>query len=187
MRNQIIITGSEWMKKLFEGERDFSRTKIVGEPVVLQHIKEINDYLTMANLEREPLILDLADISGVRAPELYAPHTKARGIRAPYADFGRAFLSYSDFGPYRNPNGSETRSNMVYVTFDNATMNSVVLRGAVVRGISLRYADLSGSDLTGVRDLETSPNAGLAIYHNITADDAVKKIISRKIGLDNRV
>ncbi|MBI2085385.1 MAG: pentapeptide repeat-containing protein [Candidatus Aenigmarchaeota archaeon] len=183
MQKHVQMTGSEWMRKLFAGERDFSRTKIIGENIVLEHMQRINDYLTMSNLESEPLIFDLADISGVQAPHIYAPHTRARGVRALNVNFSYGFLSDSDFGPYKNPNGSDTRSRMAYATLDNAVMRNVKLNSAYVRGISLRYTDLSGSDMTGVKDLETSPTAGLAIYQGLIADEPVKQIIARKIGL----
>lgn len=183
MKNMVTITGSEWMRQLFSGERDFTRTRIIGENAVLEYIKQISDYMAMTDLEKEPLILDLADITGVHAPGLYAPHIRARGVRAPYVNLGGANLDDSDFGPYRNPNGSETRSNLVYATLDNATARRTKFNGAAVRGIGLFKADLSGSDLTGVRDLESSATAGFAIYHGIVADEATKKIISEKIGL----
>lgn len=180
MAQRITITGREWARKVIEGERDFSRKIFVGEPITLEELEQMNRHLKEAfeegRLQREPLILDLADISGTELPviyspgpnikpvSIYAPHTKARGIKAVRASVKWAFLPDSDFGPYENPNHSHTRSNLRDLEADNATLIRSSIRGARVAGMRFLGTNLSYADMTDLVGLGRARYVGYGTF-----------------------
>ncbi|MFH0889804.1 MAG: pentapeptide repeat-containing protein [Candidatus Aenigmatarchaeota archaeon] len=179
MTGLIVLKGSEWMKQLLDGERDFSRVKIVGGNMVLDYMKEINRYLSAANLEKEPLIFDRADISGVHAPAIYAPFTRLRGVRAPYANFASAYMEHSDFGPYVNANGSETCSILWSATLDNANMEHSIFRKARLKNASVKKTNFSHADLYGVTDWETMKMLGTVNDFDVKVDEYGHDMLAR--------
>ncbi len=185
MQKLIVVKGTEWMKKLLDGERDFGRVKIIGEEEVLRNMDAINEYLMLADLEQHPLVFDNSDLTGVKAPGIYAPHTRARGVRAPYADFSGAFLEHSDMGPYIYPNGTGTASNLVYVTFDNAKMQYAIIKNALVGGMSVYKTDLSYADIRGVRDLDRVESLGRADTYGAVMDEEQDRIV--KVAKSHRI
>ena len=45
MVQRIQITGSEWVRKVIEGERDFSRKNFVGEPITPEELKSFPEVI----------------------------------------------------------------------------------------------------------------------------------------------
>ncbi len=171
MIERVEMKGSEWMKKMLDGERDFSRVRIIGEDSVLEHTEMMNSYLSSVNLEKEPLIFDLADLSGVHAPTIYAPYTKFRGVRAFYINLARAYLEHSDFGPYVNPNGSETRSVLVSATLDDVHAAYATWTKARFNRASVARADFSHGDLCGVDGWATMKMLGTVNDYDVKVDE----------------
>ncbi|MBI1972334.1 MAG: pentapeptide repeat-containing protein [Candidatus Aenigmarchaeota archaeon] len=154
MAQLFTISSRELMKKLMEGERDFSRRKLGGAPLGIDEIAQLNMYLKSADLSGEPVILDLADISGANAPEIYAPHTRARGARIVGARFPGAVLSYCDLSPFVHPNRTQTRTDLSYTRFDRAQMDNSDISGATLRGTRFMYTNLWDAKMEGVAGLE---------------------------------
>jgi len=177
MAQLASVSDREFMKRLFEGERDFSRKKFVGDPISAEQLKEINRYLESEDhagrLKESPIIIDGSDISGLALPQVYssgrkligihAPYTKARGIVAVRANFSGSYLEYSDFGPLVHPNRTQTRSNLSYAIFNEANMQNSVLRGARVAGTRFMFTNLWGADIQDISGAQTARYLDMAI------------------------
>ena len=196
MLQVVEITGKEFIRKALAGERGFSRTKFVGEPLAPQDMEEINSYLKRLDqegvLRQEPIILDLADLSGVEIPvihspypniepvSIYAPHTKARGIRAVRANIAWAVLDDADLGPYEHPNHSFTRSDLRYCIADHAKMRRSIIKGARVAGVRFLNLDLSYADMKDLEDLERAKYVSSGIFTGALVSPRDDEIIRRQ-------
>ncbi|MBI4167475.1 MAG: pentapeptide repeat-containing protein [Candidatus Aenigmarchaeota archaeon] len=154
MTQLIELSGKEFMQRLLQGERDFNRKKFTGQPLTTEEMSEINAYLKTVNLVGEPVILDLADISGISFPGIYAPHTRARGVKAIHARLPGAILSHADLGPYTHPNRTQTRSDLSYAVLNRAELDNSTLNGAIVIRTGFEYTNLWDAKMEDMRGLE---------------------------------
>ncbi len=154
MAGSVKVTGKELMKRLMEGERDFTRIILAGEPLVPEEIAELNRYLKSVDLSREPVILDLSDLSRATISEVYAPHTRAKGIKAVNAQFSGATLTYADLTPYVHINSTQTRSDLSRAKFDYTRIDYGRISGARVAGTRFMFANLWDAEMEDMVGLE---------------------------------
>lgn len=144
------ITGEEFIRKLLDGERDFSYVALQpqngsGKYYPAGWLKyDFNccenmggqasplDALRSDNLRSNPVILTGSDFSCIRAHGIYLPHVRAIGT-----DFRNSSFWGADF------KGG---------TFENANFG-----GAILERADLQYTGLAGTIFTGV-DLRKSLN-----------------------------
>lgn len=150
----VKITGKELIKRLMEGERNFTRIALVGEPLVPEEIVELNRYLKSVDLSREPVILDLSNLSGATIPGIYALHTRARGIKAIGAQLPGATLTYADLTPYVHPNNTQTRSDLSRARFTHTQMSYSKISGARVIRTGFMFTNLWDAGMEDMIGLE---------------------------------
>ncbi len=130
--NLISISGSELIRRILTGERDFSCTRITPTKMPLpeeEGYQEMVSYLQKQDLRSMPVIAEGVDWSGLLAPSLFLPSTR----------FAGANLSGSDL---RN-------SDLRWATFNDAKLQQVNLEGATVIHCRFNQTDLSGANLRG--------------------------------------
>ncbi len=163
-KSLVDLQARKFMDRLFQGERDFSGSKLIGGSFAAGDLEQLNAYLEIEDdggrLEREPIIFDRSDISGLALPKLYtqnhkliglyAPHTKARGIIAVYVKMPGSNLNHADFGPYVYPNGTQRPSNLSYATFNGSDMKYAILRRVNVAGTRFMFTNLWEADVQGL-------------------------------------
>ncbi len=160
-KSLVDLQTREFMERLFRGERDFSGSRLTGNPLAAEDLEQLNAYLETEDdagrLEKEPIIFDCSNISGLTLPKsytqdhkskgLYAPHTKARGITARHATMPGSNLNHADFGPYVYPNGTQRPSDLSYATFNESDMQYAILRSAKVAGTRFMFTNLWDADI----------------------------------------
>ena len=159
------MKGKDFVKKILEGERDFSSIKL-EDSFNLSGFKGFEDlqrYLKKADLRHYPIILDYAKLISIQASGLYLPYVNGVCINLEEADLERAKLWEAKLvganlsgAILMGANLEEAilqRTNLVGANLVGANLDGADLRGANLRGADLRGADLRGADL-GQANLE---------------------------------
>ncbi len=160
-KSLVDLQARTFMERLFQDERDFSGSRLIGGPLAIEDLKRLNTYLEHEDhegrLENEPMIFDHSNISGLILPKLYtpdhrlvglyAPYTKARGVIAVNIKMPGSYLNHADFGPYVYPNGTQRPSDLSYATFNESDMRYAILRGVNVTGTRFMFTNLWDADI----------------------------------------
>ena len=88
------MKGKDFVKKILEGERDFSSIKL-EDSFNLSGFKGFEDlqrYLKKADLRHYPIILNYAELIYIKASGLYLPYVNGRKINLERANLPRANL-----------------------------------------------------------------------------------------------
>lgn len=132
------IDGAEFIKKILTGERDFSRVIIKEKCLMNMFIDYDNmiDYLKKQDqegkLEKNPIILNGAELIGIKAKRLYFPYIQAECI-----DLEHAILPEANF----------YNANFTRALLTEAYLVKANLRKAKLVGASLEYTDFEKSEL----------------------------------------
>lgn len=157
------VKGEEFIKKVLEGERDFSGIKLEKRFDLSGHegFGELQQYLKAQDFEKRPIILENARLRYVKARGLYLPFVKARNADITGAEFREANLSHSDFGygkfNYAHLENTElSNMNLEYAIlkmahFTNSNLEYSNLKDALLVRTVFRDANLSYSDLRNTK------------------------------------
>src|SRR3989344_4183103 len=198
------MKGKDFVKKILEGERDFSSIKL-EDSFNLSGFKGFEDlqrYLKKADLRHYPIILDYAKLISIQASGLYLPYVNGVCINLEEADLERAKLWEAKLvganlsgAILMGANLEEAilqGANLVGANLDGADLRGANLRGADLRGADLRGADLGQANLEGVnlkrtnlrkanleiaRKLETIINLGKAKLYGAIVTEKERAII----------
>src|SRR3989344_3052137 len=159
------MKGKDFVKKILEGERDFSSIKL-EDSFNLSGFKGFEDlqrYLKKADLRHYPIILDYAKLISIQASGLYLPYVNGVCINLEEADLERAKLWEAKLvganlsgAILMGANLEEAilqRTNLVGANLVGANLDGADLRGANLVGANLGGEDLRGADL-GQANLE---------------------------------
>src|SRR5689334_12376035 len=93
------LEAPEFIKKVMDGERDFTAIRLTDRDVVGDTFTfiELGEYLKTQDLKKNPIILNEAELQFVRAGGLWMPYTKAKQASFKDAYFMLANFENSDF------------------------------------------------------------------------------------------
>ncbi len=161
------ISGRELIRRILDGERDFSRTRLSTTEAPLHEqegFHEMAGYLQKQDLRNEPVIAEAADWRGLRAPGLFFPSTRFAGADLSGADLRNSDLRRAVFNEAKLQQTNLEGAIIIHGRFMNTDLSGANMRGAdmyeakftgtVLRGTDLTFAQmprigLDGGDLTG--------------------------------------
>lgn len=168
----IEIKGDEFFKKILAGERDFTGIKLSDLDLTQQRdrLNELNDYLKNRDLSNEPIILNEAELSFIKAGGLWLPYVKANRASFKGGDFSQCNFRCGEF-----PRASFYRTNLQGANceacdFYNAYFKEAILSQTRFGGARLRFADLCGA-----KDLEKAVDLVYAHFErtNVTSTEQI--------------
>ena len=131
------MKGKDFVKKILEGERDFSSIKL-EDSFNLSGFKGFEDlqrYLKKADLRHYPIILNYAELIYIKASGLYLPYVNGRKINLERANLPRANLREANL----------ERANLYRANLRGADLQEANLREANLQEAILRGANFWGS------------------------------------------
>ncbi|MEM5798024.1 MAG: pentapeptide repeat-containing protein [Candidatus Aenigmatarchaeota archaeon] len=156
------MKGKEFVKKILEGERDFSRIKLEEYFICEDDLqRELNIYLKLQKFENNPVILNESELIGLNAI-LYMPNLQAKktnflrseltcsyfeGADFSEAIFLRASLENTDFESANLENANLIESNLEKSNFYHANLRYANLFSASIIKANFGEADLTGANL----------------------------------------
>src|SRR3989344_2581987 len=188
------MKGKDFVKKILEGERDFSRIKLENgfNLTDFEGFRDLQTYLQEADLQKYPIILDYAALMYINASGLYLPYVNGRKINLERANLERANLEGANFweANLREANfwgANFWEANLREANFWGAILWSADLSGADLSEANLWGADLAGADLSGAilwranleiaRKLETVLNLDKANLYGAIVTEKERAII----------
>ena len=161
------MDGKDFVKKILEGERDFSRIKLENG-FNLEGFKDLQIYLHKADLQYYPIILDYAELINIQARRLELPFVSGKRINLPRANFWGANLRGANFWGANlekaNLEGTNLeranleRANLRGANLQEANLERANLQEADLQEVILEGANLEGANLRGVKNLEKTIN-----------------------------
>ena len=146
------ITAGELVRRLLQGERDFSRTRLAAGDADLSAAEgyaEMNAYLQgLQDLRENPITAAGADWRGIRAPGLYFLGARMSGVDLRGADLRDADIRRADLS--------------------GANLQGADVSGAVFIGTRLMESDFSGATMLGVDLYEANLSRGILRDADIT-------------------
>jgi uncharacterized protein YjbI with pentapeptide repeats len=146
----ISITGRELIRRILDGERDFSRTRLTPSTSLHKEeaFQEMNAYLQRQDLRTAPIIAEGADWRGLCAPGLFLQSARLAG-----ADLSGANLSASDlrralFNDAKLIDANLESAIMIHCRFVQTDLTGANMRGADMYEAKINGAALRNTDLT---------------------------------------
>lgn len=187
--HMVRMSGSEFLKKLLEGERDFS--SVLLEPYFSLSRDEgfptLQNHLRDADLRDKPVILDRADLTGIDADGLYLPFLKANGVCFKHAtlmevDLQSSELRSTDFRYARLPQARLTNCDFRDADLRQADLNLAQLEGcklgkANVSGATLLFTNLRGADINEILGLAQARSVETANFQFVSLSEKERAII----------
>ncbi len=160
------MKGTEFVKKILKGERDFSGIKLERGFNLSGYdgFAEMNDYLKNQDLSQNPVQINDSDFSYVKANGIYLPLTQ--GVRA---NLNRANLNRANLN----------RANLNRANLYGANLYGANLDGANLNRANLSRANLDGANLNRVMNLERAIYLEYAHFLNTIVTEKEKKIIEK--------
>jgi len=188
------IRGEDFIKKILEGERDFYGIELEYNFDLSGHelFGKMQDFLRKQYLEKNPIMINNSDFSGVKASGLYLPYVKVESSILwnanfeyaifNFADLHNADLTYSDFRHTELDHADLRNASLQYVNFEHANLYFSDFRGANFDSTRLLGADLVLADLRGVKNLEKSINLRCASFGETKVTQKEEAIIEYMFG-----
>ena len=206
------ISPKSLVKRIMDGERDFSSTRLSGALDDEAGYAGLDAYLRDRDLRAETLTAAGSDWSGLRARGLFFPFSKLAGINPSRSDLRGADFRRTDFTGANLEGADLTGATVIGCRFQEANLAGATLRatdfyeasltGAKLRGADLtrafllrlafREADLSGAvltgaimyraDLRGVVGLDKVTDLGTVTFHQTIVTAAEQAIIDAALG-----
>ena len=138
------MKGDEFVKKILNGERDFSYIKLEEgfDFNKYKGFKYMQQYLKNKYLQGYPIIINFSDFSGIKAQELHLPYLKGEK-----ASFRRAKLDYADFSYSSLKCANFEKASLIGAWFLNANLEGVNFERAYLIGALLHRANLRKAKL----------------------------------------
>jgi uncharacterized protein YjbI with pentapeptide repeats len=152
MATMTEITSAELVRRILDGERDFSRTRLVADNLdEADGYKEMLASLREQDLRANPLTFEGADWRGVRALGLFWERTRMSGIDLSGADLRDANLRGVDLQRANLQRANLSGSTFVVARLGGANFRNALLRGADMYECNATDAVLQRVDLTGAQ------------------------------------
>ncbi len=142
------LAPSELVKRIMDGERDFSSTRLTGALDEEAGYAGLGAYLREHDLRAENLMAVGADWSGLKARGLFFPFSKLAGINLSGADLRGADFRRTDFTGANLDGADLSGATVIGCRFQEASLAGAVLRATDFYEASLAGAKLPGADLT---------------------------------------
>src|SRR3989344_4647155 len=143
------MKGKDFVKKILEGERDFSSIKL-EDSFNLSGFKGFEDlqrYLKKADLRHYPIILNYAELIYIKASGLYLPYVNGRKINLERANLPRANLREANLERANLPRANLREANFWGANFLGANLEKANLERANLPGANLQEANLREANL----------------------------------------
>jgi uncharacterized protein YjbI with pentapeptide repeats len=146
------IASDELVRRILDGERDFSRTRLVAD-----NLDEADGYGDMLawlkdqDLRANPLNFEGADWRGVRALGLFWERTRLSGINLSGADLRHASLRGADLQGSNLQRANLSGATFVVAKLGRANFRNAVMRGADMYECNATEAIMQRVDLTGAQ------------------------------------
>ncbi len=206
------IAPKDLVKRIMDGERDFSSTRLTGALDEEAGYAGLGAYLREQDLRAEHLTAAGSDWSGLKARGLFFPFSKLAGINLSGADLRGADFRRTDFTGADLEGADLSGATVIGCRFQEANLAGAVLRatdfyeaslaGAKLPGadltrafllrLALKEADVSGAvltgaimyraDLRGVIGLETVTDLGTVTFHQTIVTAAEQAVIDAAVG-----
>ena len=135
------ISPKDLVKRIMDGERDFSSTRLSGSLDDEAGYASLDSYLREQDLRAGSLTAAGSDWSGLRARGLFFPFSNLAGINLSGADLRGADFRRTDF----------TEANLAGVDLSGATVIGCRFQGANLAGATLRATDFYEASLAGAK------------------------------------
>ena len=173
------LEAPEFIKRVMEGERDFSGIKLTDRDTVDDHIYtflELGEYLKKQDLKSSPIILDEAELEGIRAGVLWIPY-----LRANQASFKNAYFPNANFehGDFRRSSFYNTQ--LQQANCSNCNFSSAYFKHTTLHSTILTHADFRMADMADARDLGAAKDLGLAKFGRTKVSAAELKEIVKAL------
>jgi len=191
--NRVQMPGVEFIRKLLDGERDFSRIRLAPYFSLSgsESFPAVQTYLNEADLENAPVLLDAADLSGLDADGLHLPFLRARGANLKHATLMEANLESSDLRsadlryarlPQTDMRASDLRdADMRQADLNLASLNNCTLTGANVAGATLLFTNMQAANITGIVNLAQARSVETANFQFVSLSEREKAIIRMEL------
>ena len=191
--NRVQMPGVEFIKKLLDGERDFS--KVWLEPYFNlsghENFPAIQNYLHDADLEKTPVILDGADLTGLDGDGLHLPFLKASSANFKHATLMEANLQSSrlrnaNFRFAMLPQIDMTHcdlqdADLRHADLNLALLNNTVLTGTNVAGANLLFTNLQAANIKGIVNLAQARSVETVNFQFVSLAEREKGIIQMEL------
>jgi uncharacterized protein YjbI with pentapeptide repeats len=146
------IASAELVRRVLDGERDFSHTRLVADNLdEADGYKEMLAWLRDQDLRANPLSFEGADWRGVRALGLFWERTRMSGIDLSGADLRDANLRGADLQRANLQRTNLSGATLVVARLGGANLRNALLRGADMYECNATDAILQRVDLTGAQ------------------------------------
>ena len=142
------ISPKDIVKRIMDGERDFSSTRLSGALEDEAGYAGLVAYLRERDLRAETLMAAGSDWSGLSARGLYFPFSKLAGINLSGADLRGADFRRADFTGANLEGADLSGATVIGCRFQEANLAGATLRATDFYEASLAGAKLPGADLT---------------------------------------
>ena len=159
------------IKRIIDGERDFTGEYIEDE-ILSENIRnKLKEYIKSTNIEKNPIILNNANIIECDFSYIYLPYTQAKEIHISKSNFSNANLHGTNF----------ESANIFNSYFENADLSESIIRNASVESSYFDYANFTKADIRGVRNLDLAFGLDKIQYYNTIMSQKEREIIERKL------
>jgi uncharacterized protein YjbI with pentapeptide repeats len=146
------ITSDELVRRILEGEREFTCTRLVADNLdEANGYKEMQAWLREQDLRANPLNFEGADWRGVRALGLFWERTRLSGIDLSGADLRDASLRGADLQRSNLQRANLSGATLVVARLGGANFRNAVMRGADMYECNATDAIMQRVDLTGAQ------------------------------------
>lgn len=187
------LSGVEFIEKLLSGEKDF--TGIHLEPYFNlsgnENFEALHEYLQEQDLEKEPVILEGAELRGLDADGLFMPFLKANGANFKHATLMEANLEFAelrstDFRYARLPqvgmHGADLRkADMRQADLNLSILTECKLGGTNVAGAHLLFTNMQGANITDIMNLVHGRSVDTANFQYVSLSDKEKQAIRMEL------
>ncbi len=152
MATQLIqMKGEEFVKKVLDGERDFSGIELEEGFRLSDYdgFKKMQEYLKSQDLKRSPVNIIGSSFKYLKAIGLYLPFLNGGRADLERADLGGANLEEAYLGRADLRRADLRRANLERADFGGAYLGLAHLGGANLRGADFKRANLGGADFGG--------------------------------------
>ena len=168
-RKLIRMCGEEFIQKMVNGERNFSRVELPKgtDLTKLTEYNNMNDLLKKRSLKeykRDAIILEYTSLVGLIAHNIWLPSADFSHADLSNSDFSSSFLRRANFA-YANVSGVNFFSaELSRADFFNANLSNSSLRKASLSRTNFAHTKLYKADLRDAKDFNEAMNFQYAFF-----------------------
>jgi len=171
-KDLVVVTGEEFVRRVLEGERDFSGIRL-EEGYDLGRHPELHDYLgAQRRMKKDPLIVTGSVFKGLKARDLEVHGMEAEGAEFEGASLEGAFLSgnfnNAEFRGDCNLNHAEFfMAQLANAGFYDIQMQGVRIANSGLKEATFRYAQLTNAHFDGCGMTRAAFRGDVALYNAV--------------------